>query len=119
MDGAGWAEAYRRAWEEADVEGAGALFTDAATYRVTPFDEPLQGRAAIEDYWRTVTSAQTERVIACTPLAAGEPEHVIHFRADLVVEGSPLVIDGVLAVTLDGEGRCSALREWWHADPSG
>ena len=39
-----WIERYRRAWEEADAEAVGELFTDDAAYRSNPFAEPHRGR---------------------------------------------------------------------------
>ncbi|MFA9431188.1 nuclear transport factor 2 family protein [Egicoccus sp. AB-alg2] len=114
-----WVEAYRTAWEDADVAGAGALFTDDATYQVTPFTPPMTGRAAVEDYWRRVTSSQQERRITCTWLGAGPDEQFVHFRAELQVDGGRQVIDGMLAVRIDDHGRCTALREWWHSDADG
>jgi ketosteroid isomerase-like protein len=118
MDIRSWTEAYQRAWQEADPAAAGALFTDDATYQVTPFDEPMRGRAAIEGYWRRATGSQEERAIACTVLAEGDPENFVHFRADLVSDGEAVVLDGVLAVARGDDGRCTALREWWHASGS-
>ena len=35
-----WIERYRRAWEEADVEAVGELFTDDAAYRSNPSPSP-------------------------------------------------------------------------------
>jgi uncharacterized protein (TIGR02246 family) len=110
-----WAQAYERAWQDADPAAAGRLFTEDATYQVTPFEDAMRGRSAIEDYWRRVTDAQEQREITCRWLASGPDEHFVHFRADLVVGGEPLTLDGVLAVTLDDSGTCTALREWWHS----
>jgi hypothetical protein len=53
-----WAERYARAWENADDEEAGALFTADATYRSDPFREPYRGRDQIRRYWREVTATQ-------------------------------------------------------------
>jgi ketosteroid isomerase-like protein len=114
-----WTQAYERAWQEADPAAAGALFTEDATYQVTPFSEVMRGRAAIEGYWREVTDAQEQRDITCRWLGEGPDEHFVHFRAELVVGEEPATLDGVLAVTLDGSGTCTALREWWHRDAEG
>ena len=40
MDLAGWIDGYRRAWEEADTDLVLTLFTEDATYRSNPFEEP-------------------------------------------------------------------------------
>jgi len=55
-----WIEKYRRAWETADTENIGALFTDDARYRDNIFEEPHVGTAGIKEYWTNVTAAQSE-----------------------------------------------------------
>jgi ketosteroid isomerase-like protein len=42
-----WLASYRSAWTSGDREAAASLYADDTTYQVTPFDEPLRGRAAI------------------------------------------------------------------------
>jgi len=56
-----WLAAYGNAWTRRDPEAAASLYADNATYQVTPFDEPLRGRAAIYEYWADV--AKTEEKI--------------------------------------------------------
>ena len=46
-----WLDAYVRAWVDGDSNRAVALFSDTATYRETPFDDPMRGRQQIQDYW--------------------------------------------------------------------
>jgi hypothetical protein len=53
-----WLEAYGRAWENRDPAAAAELFSENATYRETPFDEPARGREAIFDYWARATAGQ-------------------------------------------------------------
>jgi hypothetical protein len=40
MDLNDWIEGYRRAWEVADTELVLTLFTEDASYRSNPFEEP-------------------------------------------------------------------------------
>lgn len=39
-----WLANYGLAWEEGDPQQAADLFAEGATYRPTPFDEPLVGK---------------------------------------------------------------------------
>src|SRR5882672_9886103 len=55
-----WVARYGAAWEARDAAAAGVLFTAKARYSETPFELPKQGRAAIEEYWRTVTADQRD-----------------------------------------------------------
>jgi hypothetical protein len=47
----GWVRGYERAWSSNDPEDIGGLFTEDATYRFHPYDEPLRGRHAIVSQW--------------------------------------------------------------------
>jgi len=31
-------------------------------------------------------------------------------------DGQRVRLDGVFLLEFDGDGRCTRLREWWHAD---
>ena len=68
MDVAGWLEAYRVAWEQADAEAAAALFAEYATYRSNIFEEPYRGRGGVRMYWETVTGTQADVAVR-----VGEP----------------------------------------------
>lgn len=111
-----WVERYRDAWERRDANAAAGLFTDDATYEVTPFDEPLQGREAIRDYWQQATDRQRDVGVLATVLAVGDVEGMAHWRATYTqAEGQRRVeLDGVLVAAVDAQGHCTSFREWWH-----
>ncbi|MGH2736003.1 MAG: nuclear transport factor 2 family protein, partial [Actinomycetota bacterium] len=46
-----WLDDYVRAWESYGRDEIGALFSEDATYRYHPWDEPVVGRAAIVEDW--------------------------------------------------------------------
>jgi ketosteroid isomerase-like protein len=46
-----WLDAYVDAWRTYDGAAIAALFTDDATYRYQPYQEPLVGRDAIVASW--------------------------------------------------------------------
>ena len=39
----GWIDEYSRAWVDGIPDGALTLFSDTATYREVPFDDPMRG----------------------------------------------------------------------------
>lgn len=45
-------QAYKRAWEERNVELMLTLFTPDVDYRINRFGLPLSGLHSVEDYWR-------------------------------------------------------------------
>jgi uncharacterized protein (TIGR02246 family) len=111
-----WLASYGSAWTGRDAEAAASLYTDDATYQVTPFDEPLRGRAAIREYWAGV--AQTEEQIQFDyEILAVTAEHgIARWRASFVrvPPGLSTKLDGIFLITMDSRGHCQSLREWWQ-----
>jgi SnoaL-like domain len=113
---AAWMDSYGRAWEARDAKAAAELYAENGTYQVTPFVEPMRGRAAILEYWTHV--AQTEENIQFGyEILALAPEHgFARWWASFVIVPQQLKtkLDGVFVIALDDCGRCLQLREWWH-----
>jgi uncharacterized protein (TIGR02246 family) len=113
-----WLQKYGNAWRGRDPQGAADLFAEDGTYQVTPFVEPMRGRSAILDYWRHV--AETERHIQFSyeVLAVTSGAGIARWRASFVIVPQKLQtkLDGIFLISLDGDGRCRSLREWWHKE---
>ena len=111
-----WLEKYGHAWEVRDANTVADLYTEDGTYQVTPFVEPMRGRAAILDYWKHL--AQTEENIQFGyEILALTPDHgIARWWASFVIvpQQSKTKLDGIFVVALDDQGRCSRLREWGH-----
>jgi uncharacterized protein (TIGR02246 family) len=111
-----WLDAYGRAWESRDARAAAELYADDGTYQVTPFLDPLRGRRAILDYWTEV--ARTEKEISCRyeVLAVTEQYGIARWQASFIriPPGLATKLDGVFVISLNAQGKCSSLREWWH-----
>lgn len=109
-----WADAYRRAWETADAQAAAALFVENANYRSNIFEEPHAGRRGIEDYWRTVTAAQSEVTVRMgSPFVDGN-RVAVEFWTTMFVSGDEVTLPGCLLLRFDDDGLCTDLREYWH-----
>ncbi len=112
-----WIESYRRAWEAGDAEAAAALFTDDSTYRANIFEDPHSGAGGVADYWRSVTAAQSEvRVHMGRPFANGN-RVAVEFWTNMKVNGDDVTLPGCLLLDMAPDGRCRALREYWHWQP--
>ena len=111
-----WLEAYGRAWMGRDAVAATALYTDDATYQITPFDEPLRGRGAIAAYWEGVAATQEKIRFDFEILAVTAEYGIARWRASFVrvPPGLNTRLDGIFLITLAADGRCQSLREWWH-----
>ena len=117
-----WLARYGAAWEQRDAAAAGKLFTANARYSETPFDVPKQGRAAIEEYWRTVTADQRDIIFKWKLFSVNGSIGVAHWSAKFRLEstGAVIELDGmfVLEFSPDNPDQCFALAEWWHVRSS-
>lgn len=111
-----WLESYRKAWEEMDPEAAGELFAKDAIYQETPFDDPFEGRAEIEDYWQDVTADQNDPRVDVEVLAVADGEGIGRFHTEFTDDdGVEVTMDGVCTVVFDGNVAVE-FREWWHKE---
>jgi hypothetical protein len=114
MDLAGWIDGYRRAWEEADTDLVLTLFTEEATYRSNPFEEPHRGHEGIRAYWDGVTSQQRgARVRMGRPFRDGARASV-EWWTTMESHGEEVTLPGCLLLRFEADGRCSDLREYWN-----
>ena len=112
-----WLEAYRRAWEGADVEAAVALFTDDAVYRSHPFRPPHVGHEGIRRYWAGATSGQANVSVAFgEPVATGR-HAAVEWWTRMHQQGEDVTLPGCLVLRFAADGCCEELREYWHIEP--
>lgn len=111
-----WAERYARAWEEADDEAVGELFTEDATYRSDPFREPHRGRDGIRRYWREVTSTQSNVEVSVGRTVVVGHRAVVEWWTQMENDGTPVTLPGALILDFDEIGLCRALREYWNLE---
>ncbi len=111
-----WLASYGSAWTGSDPGAAASLYADDATYQVTPFDEPLRGRAAIYEYWAGVARTEEKIQFEYEILAVTAEHGIARWWASFVrvPPGLETKLDGIFLISLDSAGRCRSLREWWH-----
>jgi len=111
-----WLDAYGQAWENRNPEAAAALFNESGTYQVTPFLEPRGGRKAIFEYWSEVARTEKDIRFVYEILVVKDELNIARWSASFVRVPPWLQtkLDGIFLVSLDDEGRCKSLREWWH-----
>ena len=113
-----WLDAYGQAWMNRNPEAAVALFSEGATYQVTPFLDPMRGRKAIFEYWSDVARTEEEIRFEYEILVENRQLNIARWTASFVIIPQGLVtrLDGIFLVSLDGEGLCQSLQEWWHKE---
>jgi len=110
-----WLNAYGRAWETRDAHAVGELFTEDATYRETPFVEPMRGRAAIREYWDRAVGPQEQIHFGYEILAIGENLAIARWWASFVriPTQAQVKLDGIFLLTFAPGKLCRELKEWW------
>lgn len=111
-----WLDAYGRAWENRDAQGAADLFAENGTYQVAPFLEPMRGKPAILEYWTNVARTEQDIRFGYEILAVSAEQGIAHWWASFVIipPGLRTKLDGIFLICLDDHGFCKFLREWWH-----
>lgn len=111
-----WLQDYVDAWKSYDAEAIGALFSEDAEYRFSPFDEPLRGRAAIVSNWLENRDAPNSYSAEYKPVAVD---------GDVAVaQGVTRYYDGedrtptsefrnLFVLRFDSEGRCAEFCDWY------
>jgi hypothetical protein len=111
-----WLDAYGQSWENRNLEAAAALFTENGTYQVTPFLEPIYGRKAVFEYWSEVARTEESIRFGYEILVANPELNIARWSASFVIVPQELQtqLDGIFLISLDEEGLCRSLQEWWH-----
>jgi hypothetical protein len=111
-----WLAAYKNAWESLNGEAARAIFTDEATYQVTPFSEPHRGSDALHAYFAGAVSEQRDVDFRWQMLASNGNTGVAHWNVQFTdIRQNPRVeLDGIFVFELTSDGLCREFREWWH-----
>jgi hypothetical protein len=113
-----WLDNYQQAWENRDPQIVATLFTEEATYYITPFNEPLRGRAAIVEYWHGVSRTQENGGFNYRILALNETSGICHWVASFTRKRKHITLDGTMLISLNTDGNCFEFREWWHRSES-
>ena len=114
-----WLAAYEAAWRAHGTEDLTGIFTDDASYRQSPYQEPVAGLDAIRRMWDAEREGPDEVfTIATDILAVDGPTAVV--RAE-VRYGDPLRQEyrDLWIMRLGDDGRCNWFEEWpfWPDQP--
>ncbi len=111
-----WVDAYEVAWANNDPDHIRALFTEDATYRMTPYREPWTGQDEIVAKW---LEFQDE------PGTWDFDQKVINISGDTAfVQGETVYMEpesityyNLWVIRLAEDGRCREFTEWFMIVP--
>lgn len=112
-----WLDRYTDAWQSLDPSAVGDLFTEDATYRYHPWDEPVRGREAIVADWTgddrdAPDSWQADyrplSVEGDLGVAVGESRYLTDDRSAI-----DKLYHNVFVCRFDADGRCADFTEYF------
>jgi hypothetical protein len=114
-----WLANYREAWRSYDPSAIGALFSEHASYRYHPYDEPLRGREAIVASWLEERDAEGTYNGVYEPLVVTDDVVVATGTSTYKsTDGSmDRVYDNCFIIRFDDQGRCTEFTEWFMKRP--
>ncbi len=116
-----WLKGYERAWRTAGTTSLAALFAPRATYRMSPYEEPVIGLDAIAALWERERDGPGEGFRMSSEVIAVEGDTgVARVKVNYEVGDVPEYLD-LWIVRFDGTGVCVEFEEWpfWLERPTG
>jgi ketosteroid isomerase-like protein len=110
-DAARWLDAYIAAWRSYDPDAIGALFADDAEYRYHPWDEPVRGRDAIVEDWRSNRDAPDAWHAEYTPFAVEGDRVAATGTSRYDDADGKRTYHNVFLIRFDGGGRAREFTE--------
>jgi ketosteroid isomerase-like protein len=107
-----WVASYERAWRTAGTEPLRELFTEDATYRMSPYEDPVAGLAAIGELWEAERKGPDEVFSMTSEIVAVDDDTAVvrvevHYGGPRDQEYRDLWI-----VRFGEDGRAVAFEEW-------
>lgn len=107
-----WVRAYERAWRSAGTRELRDLFSEDATYRMSPYEEPAIGLAEIGTLWEREREGPGETFTMAHEIVAVDGDAAV-VRLEVHYGGPERLRYRDLWVLRFGtDGRCRAFEEW-------
>jgi len=107
---AAWIEAYERAWRSAGTAALAELFTADASYRMSPYEEPVRGLESIGALWERERTGPDEEFELSAEIVAVEGDTAVA-RLEVAYARGEQYRD-LWIVRFDEDGRCREFEEW-------
>jgi ketosteroid isomerase-like protein len=114
-----WLAGYESAWRAPGTEGLAGLFTGDASYRQSPYEQPVAGLAAIARMWEAERDGPGEVFALATEIVAVDGATAV-VRAEVHYGDPPRrEYRDLWVIRLDRGGRCTWFEEWpfWPEQP--
>ena len=107
-----WVAGYERAWRTAGIEPLRELFSEDATYRMSPFEEAATGLAEIGALWERERKSADEEFTMAREIVAVDGDTAV-VRLEVRYGGAErLQYRDLWVLRFATDGRCRELEEW-------
>jgi len=107
-----WVDSYERAWRAPGTSSLPGLFTDDATYRASPWQHPIEGLAAIAEFWEAEREGPDEEFAMVSEVVAVDGDTAV-VAVDVEYGGpDPQQWRDLWVIRFGSDGRCRAFEEW-------
>jgi ketosteroid isomerase-like protein len=107
-----WVAAYERAWRTAGTEPLRGLFSEEATYRMSPYEEPATGLAEVGALWEREREGADEPFEMRHEVVAVDGDTAV-VRVEVQYGGPDrLRYRDLWIVRFAADGRCREFEEW-------
>jgi ketosteroid isomerase-like protein len=106
-----WVDEYERVWRTPGTDGVTELFTEDATYLVSPWATPVVGHAAMRELWEAERVSPDEVFTMAREVVALDGDVAV-VRAEVAYERSSSQWRDLWVLRFAPDGRCSAFEEW-------
>jgi hypothetical protein len=112
-----WIVAYERAWRTAGTDSLAELFGEDATYRMSPYEEPVRGLEAIGALWERERTGPDEGFEMAPEIVAVDGDTAVA-RVEVRYARDAEYRD-LWIVRFARDGRCREFEEWpfWPGQP--
>jgi hypothetical protein len=107
-----WVATYVRVWRSPGTDGLALLFTPDASYRPSPWADPVVGEAALASFWEAERAGPDESfTFAGEVVAVDGRTAVVRVAVEYGAERSGPWKD-LWVLGFADDGRCSSFEEW-------
>ena len=105
-----WVEGYERAWRSPGTDQLVGLFTEDASYLVSPWATPVTGLTGIAELWEEERSGPEEQFTMTSEVVALEADvAVVRAQVDY---GTGSRWRDLWVLRFAPDGRCASFEEW-------
>lgn len=107
-----WVEEYERAWRSPGTAALDGLFAPDAGYLVSPWAEPLDGLAALAEFWEQGRDGPGEGFTMESEVVAVEGDTAVVRVEVAYLDDTPARWRDLWILCFDSVGRCTWFEEW-------